>query len=294
MIFQATDFLAAMFGALRSKIGLQLLKLWFFSRKITHKPLNFKTGWQVVTALAPLLRGRACYSNTYRDNWRHFAVRKLLQGLRQLGCDDTPLVKVKNLAALTDPAPDGKSGLVLLSPHTRVMSAVDIVMKEQQMAVCGIAGYSGDMHNLLNAADAGVVLELGPDTLLEARRHLRSGKMVYACPDFTNRRAGRLYHDINVSPAMFEFSARSNAQLVFAMSRLASNGVIEVTFERPSLRKGVDGAQSNLQAFLDFCREQATIFSDMKVAWPDPQSAKRKQYKNFCTLTRSQRNECTK
>jgi hypothetical protein len=289
MISQIMDILAAVLGAFRNQVGLSLLRLWFLWRRLSRKVPDFQSGWRIVMMLRPLLRGRANYANTYRDNWRHFALHKLLRKLRQHGCDQAPAIEVKNLAALTDPIPNDKNGLVLLTPHTRVMSAIDVVMIEHKIALCGISAYAGDMHELLHASGAGVDARLGPNTLLEALRHMRTGMVVYACPDFSVRRLDTFYHDIFVSPGMFDFVVQSNAQLVFAYCQMTNAGAIEVHLDRPTFSGGSTGSQDLSLAFLAFCTKCAPVLSDMRLARSGAKNFEAQQYKNLCTLTRSQR-----
>jgi hypothetical protein len=289
MITQIKDVGAGFLGAIRSLCGLYALRFWLFWRRRNGKQIDLTSAWRVVMRFRFLFRGRAYFSNPFRDNWRHFAMIKLMRQLNALGCDDVPQIKVKGDEILTALTQKSQRGIILISPHSHLLPAIDLYAETRNVSLCGIADYSGRDHELFGLNTVENAVPAGAYTLLEARRKIGEGVSIYACPDFWRRREPTLYHDILVSLGLFELAATTNIPMLFVISQMDDDGVVWLRFERPDAFVKQSDSNALANSFIAFCERSAPQLAGMRIGNQRDPSRTVNELKNFCIMTRAQR-----
>jgi len=256
----------AIFGLLRCNTGVFCLKTWFVWRRIDNRPPDFQTGWRVAKSLKWLLQGRGYVANRFRQNWCQFAMSKLMAEYRNNELGVFPEIAVFGENLLEKVFQRGAPPIIVLCPHRRCDAVAAVLKKYDPNLVC--VSKSRRAANAANHYGHQGELDIvvtGAYTLMESRAKLKAGQALKADPDFTERRPGWLYQDIFVSVGLFRLAIVCRANVLFAISQVLENGVIQVTFEMPDVVIAKSTPNELAELFVNFSVVYEPALVGMKV-----------------------------
>lgn len=276
--------LAALIGTARYKFGQFLLNVLARHRASLPARARFELGWQFIRKFQWLFRGRDLSGNRYSSDWKNYAFMRLLAILNNGTDRFVPSIQVYNEGALLQAIED-QVGIVVVTLHSRVHTVLSRVFEERGISHSVIANSLAVQvfSELLGLRGKVDLVRLGDSSLLVARKKLRAGRLIWTCADFTVREPGTLYHDIYVADGLFEFAKNCGARLVYAVSNVSEDGIVEVFLSRPSIDEERASPFALANDFVDFCRTASTAPADWKIGpWTLRERSQTKQFDNFC------------
>ncbi len=215
---------------------------------------RFSVARHIALALAPLLRRTRYYARrpSPLDGPREEMLRILMRTMTRAEVPFDIDVEFRGEELM----PSG--GVIVVSAHFLLNVLISRWAHDHGRTFTGILG--GEREPLFYAGTL-VPLELiyvGPTVLIQARRKIREGSILFCDidnPEANDRRrpiddpGGRRY----VSPALLKFAARTRTPVVFAATYFDEQGRVIVTYARPSS----DEPDAMMEEFLDFFRTHA-------------------------------------
>jgi len=244
---------------LRYNLGLAILDLVRHASQGQDPEATYRRCWRVARRISWLLSARQSFANGFRLSWEPYVAERLLS--RVAGRGAIPEWAVRTDTAMIDRvARDLPSPPVVAVVHTGVSEAAI-------QAVRRIGGEPVVVRSKVEAGDQSV-RKLPPNSniLLLIRKSMRRGETAIVPVDFRWFDPGTGTHRHFLSTVLFEAASRLGAPLLFAGSRVETDGVIRTTLSNVIFPTGAEGAAGALaEEFRQFIRQTTGTPADWTV-----------------------------
>lgn len=198
-----------------------------------------------------LFSRRSGLKNRFDTNWQNLVFNDALGAIQLRHPDFAPPTIIHGRDILKGAVASGRR-LVMISVHTGLMESSMKVLDEEGCRIAFLRTRKPPANWLAPyrlTRRPNVILP-DSDSLLLARKALKSGSVVYGCVDFTLKQSGSLISNRHVSLGLFEFARRNGASLLFSNARADAQGVVHTHFGQSTL---IDSATDIFQFGQEFC-----------------------------------------
>jgi hypothetical protein len=244
------------------KFGWLLLKARLYFGRAASAEDQFSDLWRFSIRHKWLFALKEHYLNPLRIPWENLLVRWLLRIVKSRNPKYKPRIIAHGNELIVDMYKSDRN-IVIITIHTALTTSIVRFLEENKVKCSLIVdqeyvaqGTEGDNFGFAGEAD---LLYRSKDIFLEARRKLRNGRAVVCCVDYLSDKTNHGVCKQYISTAIFDFSKKIGAEVLYALPHISESGCIVIEFSRPLIiintRSSIDLAQD----FISFINSNSRI-----------------------------------
>jgi lysophospholipid acyltransferase (LPLAT)-like uncharacterized protein len=236
-----------------SKAGGLLLKVRICISRNKDPDTQLAILWAFGTKCVWLFKFRQYYSNPFHINWKTVLFRRALEIVKAKHPNYKPKIHVRGGEIIADFI-NSKAKVVVVTIHSFISISIIRALKEFGKEAVLIAVSDEQQIAEIMGCDFKLnIIKRSKYALLQARQKLRQGNWIVCCADAPG--AGG---ELLMVTGIFDFARKMEAQIIFAVAQVSSNGEIDIACGRTHVSEALSSSES-AKEFITFLDSVLTI-----------------------------------